>query len=421
MRSFSLFLLLLAALSPLAAEETKSAAVSISDLVSRTLAANPEILFYEAEIETAKSTGKTAGRQSNPELSLDVGRNRVSSTDSRSNGLAFSASLAQPIEWPGRLGLRKSIANRDITLAELGLERFRFHLASRVRVLAYTLAANQEISGAANEVASRYASLREVMVQREPAGIAPQLEIVTIEAAALVAESRAATSAVTVQSALLELNQLMGRRADTPLVVKRARIEMSQPPSLDTLLLSAMANHYDLRIRRAELEQQGFKVELAKNERHPTFTVGPFVESTRGNEDETAAGIGISLPLPFWKSGKAEVSAAQARQVQAQASLNSEQREVERQVTESMLIFKTQQSRFALWKGDAIDKFSEAAELADRHYRLGAVPMGTFVELQDKYLEAVESIAEARSQALESALMLEELTGSPGSLISLPE
>ena len=107
--------------------------------------------------------------------------------------------------------------------------------------------------------------------------------------------------------------------------------------------------------------------------------------------------------------------------MQAQATLNSEQREVERQVTESMLLFKTQQSRFALWKGDAIDKFSEAAALADRHYRLGAVPMGTFVELQDKYLEAVESIAEARSQALESALLLEELTGAPGSLISIPE
>jgi cobalt-zinc-cadmium efflux system outer membrane protein len=399
----------------------KPAASSISELVSRTLAANPEIRFYEAEIATAKATRSTAGRLSNPELSLEVGQNRVSSADSRSNGLAFSAALAQPIEWPGRLGLRKAIANRDIGLAELGLERFRFHLASRVRVLAYTLAAQQEISGAANEVASRYAALREVMVQREPAGIAPQLEIVTIEAAALVAESRAATAAVAVQKALLELNQLMGRRADTPLVVKRAAFDMKTAPSLDSLLGTAMRNHYDLRIRRAELEQQGFKVELAKNERYPTFTVGPFVQvqNTRSLEDQTVAGIGISFPLPFWKSGKAEVSTAEARQVQAQATLSVAQREVERQVTESMLLFKTQQSRMVLWKGDAITRFSEAAALADRHYRIGAVPMGTFVELQDKYLEAVESISEAQSQALEAALTLEELTGTPGSLITL--
>lgn len=421
MRFIFFSFLLLTALPSLSLAETKPVPVTISELVSRTLEANPEIRFYEAEIATSKAARTTAGKQSNPELSLEVGQNRLSSSDGNSNGLAFSAALAQPVEWPGRLGLRKAIANRDIALAEMGLERFRFHLASRVRVLAYTLAAEQQVSDAASEVAARFAALREVMVQREPAGIAPQLEIVTIEAAALVAETRAVKAAIAVQKALLELNQLMGRRADTPLMVKRPAFDMRAAPALDLLLGTAMRNHYELRVRRAELEQQGFKVELAKNERYPAFTIGPFVQvqNTKRQEDQTVAGIGLSFPLPFWKSGKAEVTSAQARQVQAQATLSVAQREVERQVTESMLLFKTQQSRAMLWKGDAIAKFSEAASLADRHYRLGAVPMSTFVELQDKYLEAVESICEAQSQALEAALMLEELTGEPGSLVTL--
>jgi cobalt-zinc-cadmium efflux system outer membrane protein len=318
------------------------------------------------------------------------------------------------------LGLRKAIANRDIAMAELGLERFRFHLAARVRVLAFTLSAQQDLANAANEVAARYASLREVMVQREPAGIAPQLEIATIEAAALVAESRASKAGVEVQKALLELNQLMGRRADAPLIVKRGPLDAKPAPALLSLLGSAMKNHYELRLRRAELEQQGFKVELAKNERYPAFTIGPFVEvqNTRTLDDQTVAGIGISFPLPFWKNGKAEVTNAEARQMQAQATLAAAQREVERQVTESMLIYQTQQARLAVWKGDAVTKFSEAAALADRHFRLGAVPMSTFVELQDKYLEAVEAIHSTQTEALEAALTLEELTGAPGSLIT---
>jgi cobalt-zinc-cadmium efflux system outer membrane protein len=73
----------------------------------------------------------------------------------------------------------------------------------------------------------------------------------------------------------------------------------------------------------------------------------------------------------------------------------------------------------ALWKDDAAVKFSDAAALADRHFRLGAVPMSTFVELQDKYLEAAEAINEARTQALEAALTLEELTGAPGTLVTV--
>lgn len=420
MRFLILSFTLLAVVPQLLAADANPAASSIAELVSRTLAANPEIRFYEAEIAAARAGLSTAGRQSNPELSLQTGPKRVSSSEGRSNGLVFSAELAQPIEWPGRLGLRKAIANRDLALAELGLERFRFHLAVRVRVLATTLAAQQDIADATGEVAARYAALREVMVQREPAGIAPQLEIVTIEAAALVAESGAASAKIAVQKALLELNQLMGRRSDTPLMVKRPTLELKSAPTLGTLLANAMQNHYDLRIRHAELEQQGFKVELAKNERYPAITIAPFVEveRTRKFEDETVAGIGISIPLPLWQNGKAEVTAAQARQLQAQATLAVAQREVERLVTDAFLIYQTQQSRMALWKDDAAAKFSEAAALADRHFRLGAVPMSTFVELQDKYLEAAEAINEARTQALEAALTLEELTGAPGTLVT---
>ncbi|MCB1210604.1 MAG: TolC family protein [Verrucomicrobiales bacterium] len=420
MRSLLFSSLLLAGIPSLPAE-TPPAPKSIEHLVSQTLTTNPEIRFYEAEVAKAKADRSTAGRQGNPTIDLQVGKNRVYGPDGSSDGLAFSASLAQPIEWPGRLGLRKAIANRDIMLAELGLERFRFHLASRVRVLAYSLAAQQDVATAAKAVAGRYASLREVMVQREPAGIAPQLEIVTIEAAALVAESSAAKAAVAVQQALLELNQLMGRRADTPLVVLRAAFEMKSAASLDSLLLAAMQNHYDLRIRQAELEQQGFKVELAKNERYPTITVGPFIQQQNAPalENQSVFAVGVSFPLPFWKNGKAAVTAAEARQMQAQSSLSTMQREVERQVTASMLLFQTQQARLVLWKNDTMSKFSNAAELADRHYRLGAVPMATFVELQDKYLAAVEAINETQIQALEAALSLEALTGSPGSLVIL--
>lgn len=412
-RIYALLCLLLSLHAPVHAESpTRSVDVLVKDVLAR----NPEIAFYEAEIAAAKAGRSVAGRLSNPELNLELGRNRVSSTNSASEGLAYSASLTQPIEWPGRLGLRKAIANRDIQLAELGLERFRFHLASRVRVLAYTLAAHQDLS-AANEVADRYTDLKEVMVQREPAGIAPQLEVKTIEAAAIVAQSRAAKADIEVQKALLELNQLTGVRADIPLAVVRAPFTLAALPSSEVILRNAAENNFELRIRRSELEQQGFKVELAKNERYPTFTVGPFISQERADENQTVVGLSLSVPLPVWDSGKANVTTAQARQMQAAATLNAAQRELEKQVLESVLLFRSHQKRLSLWKGNNIAKFSEAASLADRHYRLGAVPITTYVELQDKYLEAVEAINEAETQALEAALSLEELTGSLTKLV----
>jgi cobalt-zinc-cadmium efflux system outer membrane protein len=58
-----------------------------------------------------------------------------------------------------------------------------------------------------------------------------------------------------------------------------------------------------------------------------------------------------------------------------------------------------------------LEKFHEAAALADRHYRLGAVPLGTYVELQDRYLDAVEAFVSTQAEAIAAGLKLEELTG----------
>src|SRR6185369_9105202 len=91
-------------------------------------------------------------------------------------GIAWSASVMQPFEWPGRLGLRKAIANRDLELAELGYVRFKVALAGRVRTLSDGLFAAQETAAAAREVAERFNALREVLVQRDPAGVTPLLE-----------------------------------------------------------------------------------------------------------------------------------------------------------------------------------------------------------------------------------------------------
>ncbi len=198
--------------------EEKSPPVTINRLVDQTLAENPEIRFYEAEILAARAGRKQAARWSNPELSLDAGRKSVRGSDASASGLAWAASLAQPVEWPGRLALRKAIANSDVVLAELGLERFRQAVAAKVRTLAYSLAMQQERTAAAQEVQDRLLALRDVIVQRDPAGVTPLLEAKVIEATAIVVQKQAGDAAIEMQKALLELNQLRGRRADTALV-----------------------------------------------------------------------------------------------------------------------------------------------------------------------------------------------------------
>jgi len=59
----------------------------------------------------------------------------------------------------------------------------------------------------------------------------------------------------------------------------------------------------------------------------------------------------------------------------------------------------------------ALAQLRESAELADRHYRLGAVQLTTYLEIQKQYLETIGAFNNAQKDALEAAQTLEILTG----------
>ena len=391
---------------------------TLDALVAEALENNPELKFYDAEISAAKSGRKTAGLLANPEVSGGVGQKRVTGGGLSAEGVAWSVSVMQPFEWPGRIGLRKAIANHDIELAQLGYERFKIALAGRVRTLAYGLFAAQEKSAAATEVAERFKALREVLVQRDPAGLTPLLETRVIEATELNAQRKASEALLSTQAAMLELNQLRGVSPDTRLTISQANLAFHPTPQdRGALIAVARTNSFELRVRAVELAQQGFRVDLAKNERYPSISVGPtYSQENAGNDRERIIGVGVSLPLPLWNRNKGNIEVAVARQMQAEVSLNVTEREIQRRVIEAALTYETKLHEMAKWRPDSVQHFREAAEVADRHYRLGAVPISTYVELQKQYLDAVEGLLDTKREALEAASQLELLTG-----LSLPQ
>jgi cobalt-zinc-cadmium efflux system outer membrane protein len=397
---------------------TNSPVATVEALVAEALEKNPELKFYEAEIVAAKAGRKTAGTYANPEFSGTF--NRTAARDPNSGladeGLGWSASIVQPFEWPGRMALRKSIANREVALAEIGYQRFKVALANRVKTLAYGVFAAQQKSATALEVADRFRELREVLMQRDPAGLTPLLETRVIEATELNAQKRATDAELFTQNSLLELNQLRGIRSDTPLAIAPTDLSFRSVGRVDELFTLAQTNNFELKARIVDLEQQGIRVDLAKNERYPTISVGPnYSRATVGRaaESETIVGLGISLPLPLWNRNEGNITAAEARRTQAAVSLNVAERDLQRRVMEAALTYNTKIRAMKQWRPESVQHFREAAELADRHYRLGAVPVATYVELQKQYLDAVDGLLDTKKEALDAAAQLELLTGLP--------
>ena len=408
----TILILAFTALAPwLAAAETPQ--LKIESLVTEALAKNPELKFYEAEIAAARGQRRQAGTWQNPELSAELGSKSVHdlSGNKLGDGPVWSVSVAQTFEFPGRISLRKAIAGKQVDLALLGLDQFRVALANQVRLLGYRAMAAEQKAEAAKEVAARFQDLLAVLVQRDPVGVAPMLDTRIIEANALTLARRASQAAQERQAALYELNQLRGAFIATPVHVARTDIRLTPLPELARLFTSARARNFDVRSRIAELEQQGFKVRLTENEQWPSVTLKPYIAGENASDRQRAYGLGISLPLPLWNQNKGNIETARARQSQAEVSLNVALRETERRIAEKAHAYRTQVEEMGRWRADSLERFREAAVLGDRHYRLGALPIATYTELQKQYLDALDALLGTQADALGSRSELERLTG----------
>lgn len=399
-------------LAGLVRAEPATAPVPLEQVVADIVAHHPELAYYEAEIAAARAGVRTAGARANPELAVDLGRRRVTDPAGvlAGEGTAWGVSVTQTFEWPGRIALRKALANRQLELAELGLARYRAALAARARQLAFNLHAAGEKSAAVREVADRFAALKEIFLAREPAGLTPLLETRVIEAQELALQRRATAAALAADAALIELNQLRGQPADAPIQVTAPAGRPAPAPAATELLAAAREHNFDFRSRRLELEQQGFAVQLARRERTPGFSVSPYYSQARAGDKEQNFGIGLSVPLPT-PAGAATTETARARQRQAEVAVVVAERDLERAVLTAAQAYTAKVAEMQRWAPDTVTQFREAAALADRHYRLGAVPIGTYVELQSSYLDAVEALLDTQAEALAAALELNQLTG----------
>lgn len=399
---------------PVPASAQQGAAVSIDALARDVVTNNPERRFYVQQIGLAGAERDAAGRLPDPEVTVEFGERRAGDPVTGAptgDGLAYSVSIVQPIDFAGRAALRRAIAAHQIDLARIGLAQFDATLASRARSLGYALFAADEKASAARDVAARMRALAKVMIARDPAGPAPALDAAILEAGAITAERNAAAADADANAILYELNQLRGAPFSARIRIVRPDIALPVLPAAERMTQEVNANNFELQSLRAQLQQQGLRVDLARKQRAPTVAVGPYYDHSRSDNRETNYGLRLTTTLPVWNSQAAGVAQEQSRQAQADATLIGAQRRIERQVYEQAALYDAKRGALARWPADAPARFAGAAASADSNFRLGAIPVATYVEMQRQYLDALSAVLDTRREALEAMLQLRALNG----------
>ncbi len=331
-----------------------------------------------------------------------------------SDGPTWSVTLTQTIAWPGRVALRRAIAQKKLDIAQLGLNQFRQTIASQIETKAWQFLAAQEKTRVAYEVSHRLQELSGVMLQRDPAGGAPRMAMKILQASAMTLGAEHSRAQNEYDSAKFDLNRLLGERPGHAIEIVREKLALTPPPPLEKLLATASAHNFELRTRMLEVEQQGFEVALADHQVWPSITVQPYVQRQTNLTRETQTGIGVSIPLPLWDRNAGKRNRPQPQNPgRGDAQLPTRATQARRSLPIKPLHYRTHVLELAKWPQNILDEFRKVAAEADEHHRLGALPLETYIEVQRQYFESVQSVLNSQLGALEARLALEQLTGSP--------
>lgn len=405
------------------APAAEPSAVSIDRLVDDIVAHNAERQFYERELAAARVGRAAAGRLADPELIVEFGEKTTTGATpvvggggrSLGPGPAYQVSIAQPLEFNGRIALRRAIADRQIDLAVLGYQQYTATLAARARTLAYTLFTASAKADGASAVATRIEAMAAVTVQRDIAGPSPLIAARILEAGALTARRQAETAVAEYNSALYELNQLRGTPFDAMVRLIAPPMALSPLPPQAMLVEQAQTRNFEIRSLQAELDQQGLKTSLARRMRVGSVTVGPYYRQETAGTTDHFAGMHVTVPLPLWNRQAGDVAIEEARVAQAESALFTQVRTVERNLFDQAAIYRARTASLARMPRDSAARFRDMADLAERSYRLGAVTASVYLDAQRQYLDATTAILDTRREALAARLQVDVLTGNtPG-------
>jgi cobalt-zinc-cadmium efflux system outer membrane protein len=402
-------LILLASSMPARAEVR---AWTPDELVAQALVSNAELKSYEHAVAVAKGERAQAGAFKNPEVAVEIGSREVRDSENvlQGNGTTFSASITQTLEFPGKGTLRKAIANRNIQIAELGLEQFRHALVGKVRLLALEYLAASADSTVAEQVGRESTELAGTLKGKSQ-GARQTLELRLINGNLLSLQEAVRTAEVRRETARAELIALLGWPQAQPISIRAELKPPMQKFDTSKLVFASQQNNPLLRIRHAEVERAGKQLAATRLEIAPDLAIGPFFSRDVAGETETNIGGAITATVPVWDWNVGNIASAKARREQAQTMRVQAEREAEAAVVRTLRIYEITTRQLGRMPQDARSGLREASSLANQQYRSGAIGVQLYLDTQREYVNATQTWNVAVLEAWKALLDLDLLTG----------
>jgi outer membrane protein TolC len=403
--------------APLARAETQPPDLAdpvLQALIDEALAHNPEFLASRQLELAARAKPVQAAARPGPTVGVFYQNDGVGPSLGREPMTMLGVSGGQEIPYPGKLGLRRQVAQAQADVAGLDVKRTRLSLVGSVKRAYYGLLLARGLAALALEQHNVLQEMQETARVRYASAVGSQQEMLRTQVEATRVQALHAQHHAEARSRLAQLNALLGRPADTPVETTASLPLRPETRSAAEVVAWSEANSPELKAAALAIERDERAVELARLEFKPDFNAQGGLMYRGSLPPMWQASVSVALPSRARvKSGLAE---AQAHLAASKARLEDVRVRLRATVEQRLALLEAAQQIEATYRdgllpqGDLAVQSATASVAAGQGSQLGVLAsVAALLDDRTDYLRLLATHA-AEAARLEEA-SLEEPTG----------
>jgi outer membrane protein TolC len=349
-----------------AAAETNS---QLDALVAEALKNAPEMTAAQASVEAAQRRVGPARTLADPLVSFTYQNDGRTPSLGTAEGSFFGVMATQAFPWPGKLRLAGDAAASEAREVERGmLGRAALTLEARVRNAWYDVVLAHAVDRILDDRRAAAAQIEASVRERYAAGLAVQQDVLRAQVELARIDEMKAMQAATIAARGAELTRLVGHAVTTPDRLPDDTAVPSLPESI--------ARSPELAAARQGIETARIRVELAKKNFLPDFSVSAGSMDRGRFEMGPMWQIGVGVSIPLWSERRQQNQLAEAEAVVRGRSAESDAvaREVELRTRQRAAQLDAALRVAALYRDKILPLDDVSLESALASYQAGKVP-----------------------------------------------
>ena len=375
------------------------------------MARNPTLLRERQNIAAARGSLVAARQRPNPEFQLSSESYPLfeSNPGSLINNSETVLEVSQAIETAGKRRKRTAVAMQDVRVSESSLQDTirQLKLELKNRYFAVSLAKAQY--QLAQDILSEYDRVLKVNEARYKQGEVSGFDFSRLQTERLRFFSDVIDSDLQLKNAKAALLELLGAdpgATDFDVTDPLKSVPAAMP--LEDLQQQALQARADLIAQRERVERGSRELTSQKAQAIPNIT--PSFGYKRDFNQNTVA-FGVNIPLPLFSRNQGGIAQAGAQLEQQRYEQTRVELEVRRDVQQAFNSVAAQSQRVEALEKTYVPSAKQARDISEASYRLGALDLIGFLDVQRAYREALRSYNQALFDQRAARSLLEAAVG----------